>query len=112
MSKSTKYGIVLVTVSSPEQGEIIAKTLLNEKLAACVTLNPVNSWYWWQGEINSDREYQLIIKTNLDLFARLASTIKTLHNYEVPEIVAIPIIDGSESYLNWLGENLQKPEIS
>jgi len=103
----TEYRIVLVTVGSSQQGENIARTLLTQKLAACVNMSPVDSWYWWEGKINSDREYQLIIKTNLDKLSALTDKIKTLHNYEVPEIVAIPISDGSKSYLDWLGDNLK-----
>ena len=102
-----RYKIVLVTVGSLEQGEKIAKALLTEKLAACINMFPVNSWYWWEGEINSDREYQLIIKTDVNRLAELTNKIKTLHDYEVPEIIAIPIIAGSKSYLDWLGKNLQ-----
>lgn len=86
-ASSTQYGIVLVTVASLEQGEAIAQTLLRAKLAACINLLPVDSWYWWEGKIDRDREYQLLIKTDLQLFSQLADKIKTLHNYEVPEIV-------------------------
>jgi len=103
----TEYRIVLVTVGSLQQGENIARTLLTQKLAACVNMSPVDSWYWWEGKINSDREYQLIIKTNLDKLSALTDKIKTLHDYEVPEIVAILISDGSKSYLDWLGDNLK-----
>ena len=103
----TQYRIVLVTVGSSEQGEKIAKALLSQKLAACINMLPVDSWYWWEGAINRDREYQLIIKTNIDQFAKLADQIKTLHDYEVPEIIAIPITSGSKSYLDWLGKSLQ-----
>ena len=103
----TEYRIVLVTVGSLQQGENIARTLLTQKLAACVNMSAIDSWYWWEGKINSDQEYQLIIKTNLDKLSALTDKIKTLHDYEVPEIVAIPISDGSKSYLDWLGDNLK-----
>lgn len=108
MENSSTYGIVLVTVASPQQGETIARTLLTEKLAACVNMLPVDSWYWWQNEINSDREYQLIVKTDLNRFDELADKIKALHSYEVPEIIAIPVVAGSKSYLDWLGKNLKQ----
>lgn len=103
---STQYGIVLVTVASLQQGEEIAQALLKAKLAACVNLLPLESWYWWEGKINRDREYQLLIKTDLNLFSSVADTIKTLHDYEVPEIVAVPIVAGSKSYLNWMSDSL------
>jgi periplasmic divalent cation tolerance protein len=97
----------LVTVASIEQGKAIAHALLTEKLAACINMFPVNSWYLWQGEINQDSEYQLIIKTSSQVLTKLADKITTLHDYEVPEIIALPIVAGSKPYLNWLGESLQ-----
>ena len=105
-SQSSQYGVVLVTTSSSEAAESMARALLTEKLAACVNIVPVDSFYTWQGKINSDREWQLIIKTDLARFVALEAKIKTLHSYEVPEIIALPIIAGSESYLNWLETNL------
>ena len=100
------YGVVLVTVASSEQGETIANSLLNERLVACVNMFPVNSLYLWQGKVNQDREYQLIIKTDLNKFSEVAKRIESLHSYEVPEIIALPIIAGSKSYLSWLDESL------
>lgn len=104
---STNYGVVLVTVGSLEEGQAIAKSLIKAKLAACVNLFPISSIYLWQGEINHDQECQLLVKTDLDKFNQLTEQIKSLHSYEVPEILAIPIVAGSRSYLNWLGECLK-----
>ncbi|MEY4517428.1 MAG: hypothetical protein RLZZ499_27 [Cyanobacteriota bacterium] len=106
MTNST-YGVVLVTVASLAEGKAIATKLIEAKLAACVNLFPLDSIYLWQGKINQDQEYQLIIKTDLSKFDELAATIKTLHSYEVPEIIALPIIAGSKTYLDWLGASLQ-----
>lgn len=106
MTNST-YGVVLVTVASLAEGKAIATKLIEDKLAACVNLFPLDSIYLWQGKINQDQEYQLIIKTHLSKFDELAATIKTLHSYEVPEIIALPIIAGSKTYLDWLGASLQ-----
>ena len=106
---SVNYGVVLVTAVSAEEAAKIAQNLIEQKLAACVNMFPLESWYLWQGEINHDREYQLIIKTDLDKFAELERQIKTLHSYEVPEIIALPIVAGSKPYLKWIAENL-KPE--
>ena len=102
------YGVVLVTVASSEQGKMIAHALVSAKLAACVNIFAIDSIYMWQGEVNQDLEHQLIIKTDLNKFSELAEKIKTLHDYEVPEIIALPIVAGSKSYLHWLGENLKK----
>lgn len=101
------YGVVLVTVASLSAGREIAAELIEAKLAACVNLFPIESIYLWQDKINQDSEYQLIIKTDLNKFAQLSAKIKTLHSYEVPEIIALPIIHGSEAYLTWLGNSLR-----
>ncbi|AFY75963.1 MAG: divalent-cation tolerance protein CutA [Hydrococcus sp. C42_A2020_068] len=105
--KATDYGIVLVTASSQAEGEAIASALVELKLAACVTLLPVRSIYTWQGQVNSEEEWQLLIKTNLSRFSVLEAKIKELHSYQVPEIIALPIVAGSQSYLNWIGENVR-----
>jgi periplasmic divalent cation tolerance protein len=107
MQQATGYGVVLVTAASQEEGEAIASALVELKLAACVTLMPVRSIYTWQGKVNSEQEWQLIIKTQLSQFPALSAKIKELHSYQVPEIVALPIVAGSQSYLDWIGENVQ-----
>ncbi|MEL6578459.1 MAG: divalent-cation tolerance protein CutA [Cyanobacteria bacterium J06621_12] len=89
------------------EGQAIATKLIEAKLAACVNLFPIESIYLWQNKINQDAEYQLIIKTDLEKFAQLSAKIKTFHSYEVPEIIALPIINGSKTYLDWLGASLQ-----
>lgn len=103
-----RYGVVLITASSEAEGESIARTLIEAKLAACVSLTPVRSIYTWQEKINFDREWQLIIKTDLNLFSALESKVKEIHSYEVPEIIALPIIAGSQSYLDWIATNVKK----
>jgi periplasmic divalent cation tolerance protein len=99
--------VVLVTASSKTEAEAIASALIESKLAACVSCFPVDSLYIWQGKVNSDQEWQLLIKTNLRLFDDLSEKIQELHSYEVPEIIALPIIAGSQTYLNWLGKNIR-----
>jgi periplasmic divalent cation tolerance protein len=107
-TNATGYGIVLVTASSQEEGEAIASALFEAQLAACVSITPVHSIYTWQGQINSAREWQLIIKTNLACFSSLEAKIRELHSYEVPEIIALPITVGSADYLAWIGENVPR----
>lgn len=97
------YGIVLVTAPSSEQGQAIACALVESQLAACVSLFPVQSIYSWQGEMQNESEWQLLIKTDLNLFSALEAKIQALHSYEVPEIIALPILQGSAAYLNWIG---------
>jgi periplasmic divalent cation tolerance protein len=103
---STSYGVVLVTVSSPSEAEAIATILIEEKLAACINIFPVQSIYQWQGNIQQESEFQLVIKTNLAKFSELSSRIQEIHSYAVPEIIALPIVSGAESYLGWLSDVL------
>ena len=100
------FGLVLVTAGSEAEAENIAKSLVEHKLAACVSLSPIRSIYLWQGEIHSESEWQLVIKTDLGKFEALKTKIQELHSYEVPEIIAIPIIAGSDAYLNWIAQSL------
>lgn len=102
-----QYGIVLVTASSQTEAEAIAQTLVQEQLAACVSFTPIHSIYIWQGNLESAQEWQLILKTDLQLFARLQTRIQELHSYKVPEIIALPILTGSPSYLSWISANLK-----
>lgn len=104
---ASAYCLVMVTVSSEAEGEKIAMALLSEKLAACVSIASVNSFYTWSGKINQDREWQLSIKTRFNLFEKLVNKIAALHSYDVPEIIALPLLAGSSAYLNWIGENTQ-----
>ncbi|MGB3533008.1 MAG: divalent-cation tolerance protein CutA [Microcoleaceae cyanobacterium] len=100
---TTGYGVVLVTASSREEAEAIATALIQSKLAACVSFTPIYSVYTWNEEICSDEEWQLMIKTDLNQFDKLEAKILSLHSYEIPEIIAIPIVAGSTAYLNWIG---------
>jgi periplasmic divalent cation tolerance protein len=101
-----QYGLVLVTAPSPELAEAIATALLNAHLAACVNILPIKSLYTWQGKIVKETEWQLLIKTDLNLFSSLGEVIRSLHSYEIPEIIALPLVDGSADYLNWIGSSL------
>ncbi|NJR38433.1 MAG: divalent-cation tolerance protein CutA [Leptolyngbyaceae cyanobacterium CSU_1_4] len=100
------YGLVLVTASSQSEGEAIAQALLQFKLAACVSLMPIRSLYTWKGEVHNEAEWQLMIKTELRNFAPIAAKVQELHSYEVPEVIALPIVAGSPPYLNWISEQL------
>ena len=103
----TSFIVVYVTVGSPAEGERLANALVEERLAACVNrVGPVRSIYRWQGQIEQSEEELLIIKTKRDLFERLKIRVKELHSYSVPEIIALPIVEGSEPYLKWLKEQL------
>jgi periplasmic divalent cation tolerance protein len=96
------YGVVLVTASSSQEANAIAFALVEAKLAACVNVIPIQSIYTWQEEVHNEQEWQLLIKTDLSQFSALEAKIRELHSYEVPEIIALPIIAGSQSYLQWI----------
>jgi periplasmic divalent cation tolerance protein len=105
MEKPYEYVLVLTTCSSDEEAGRIATALVSEKTAACCNIvKDVRSIYFWQGKLEDDREVLLIIKTTYASFPRVREMIGELHSYDVPEIIALPIIDGSEDYLNWVSE--------
>ncbi len=97
--------VVLVTAGSESEAETIARALLDERLAACVTIGgPRRSLYRWQGRVADDREWQLVIKTRSDLFDALAGRVRALHSYDVPEIIGLSVTVGNPAYLAWLEE--------
>jgi periplasmic divalent cation tolerance protein len=95
--------IVMVTVGNGEEALSIARTLVEEKLAACVNMVPrIRSIYRWKGEICDEEEQLLIMKTRSELYPALQNRIRQIHSYEVPEIIAFPVTDGLSDYLNWV----------
>jgi periplasmic divalent cation tolerance protein len=98
------YSIVLTTASNPAEATKIAQVLLNSKLAACIQINQIKSYYSWQGSINIDDEQQLLIKCQTKDFAKIQDCIKENHSYETPEIIQIPIADGSPEYFQWIND--------
>jgi periplasmic divalent cation tolerance protein len=100
--------VVLTTCASEQDAERLARALVGEQLAACVNVVPqIRSFYRWKGELETAGEFLLIIKTSRDLFDALKLELERLHPYEVPEVLALPIVAGGENYLNWLGQNLR-----
>lgn len=97
--------LVLVTCGSEEESLTIARVLVEERLAACASIvSPVRSIYSWEGKVCDEKEWLLFIKTERHLFGRLQERVISLHSYSVPEIIALPIVEGSPSYLAWLAE--------
>jgi periplasmic divalent cation tolerance protein len=117
MGMSTSGGIVtdkivvMVTAGKPGEARKIAKQLVESKLAACVNITqPVRSVYRWQGKLVEDKEFVLLVKTSRELFPAVRAQIAKLHSYTTPEIICLPIIDGSTDYLNWLADSLNSSE--
>jgi periplasmic divalent cation tolerance protein len=107
------YIIVMVTTASKQEAEKIAQQLLKEQLIACANINgPVCSLFHWSGKLEKTEEYVIFMKSRKDLFEKLTKTVKASHSYEVPEILALPVVDGSEAYLGWLDSCLTGSEKS
>lgn len=97
------YIIVLVTTANKQEAENIVNLLLKERLIACANIiGPVSSIFHWSGKMENAEEYLIFMKSRRELFEKLAETVKILHSYAVPEIIALPIVEGSEAYLGWL----------
>ncbi|MGD9130274.1 MAG: divalent-cation tolerance protein CutA [Candidatus Bathyarchaeota archaeon] len=102
------YLIVLMTASNREEAVKIVRTLLEERLIACGNLvDSVSSFFWWKGEAEEEKEVLVFMKSSEKLFKKLLKRVGELHSYDVPEILALPIVDGSSSYLEWLKSCLE-----
>ena len=95
--------VVLITAGSQEEADRVASTLVAEMLAACVNVIPgVTSVYRWEGEVQRDQEWLLVAKSRRDVLNDLVKRVQVLHSYDVPEIIALPLVGGSEAYLRWI----------
>jgi len=104
----TDYIVVFVTAPEDEAVDL-AKTLVEERLVACVNIVPgLRSIYWWQGKVEDEPEVLCIMKTRSNLFESLRDRVRELHSYEVEEIIALPIVAGNPPYLDWIKENTKK----
>ena len=104
----TDYIVVYVTAPQDEAVDL-AKTLVEERLVACVNLVPgLRSIYWWRGKVEDEPEVLCIMKTRSNLFESLRDRVRELHSYEVEEIIALPILAGNLPYLDWIKENTQQ----
>ena len=99
--------VILITASTDEEAQKIADRLLTERKAACVNIiSKVRSLFWWKGELDSADEALLIVKTKASLIDEIVSLVKEVHSYQVPEVIALPLIGGNQDYLNWMGDEL------
>ena len=105
--KETGKIVIFVTTGSEPEAHKIADLLLTKRKAACVNIVPkVESSFWWQGKLNSARESLLVIKTKTSLLSEIVDLVKSTHSYEVPEIIALPIVGGNKDYLNWIDDEV------
>ena len=99
--------VVFTTCNSEEQAAQLARHLVELQLAACATILPgARSFYRWEGETKNAPECVVMIKSRRDLFPRLREAIGQIHSFEIPEVIALPVVDGSDAYLKWLDREL------
>jgi periplasmic divalent cation tolerance protein len=98
-----EFLVALVTAGSEEEAQLIARTLVKRMLAACVNILPgIASVYHWQGQVQQDQEWLLVIKTRRDVLDELIQQVQRLHSYDLPEVIALPLVGGSQDYIRWL----------
>ncbi len=103
--------VVFITAANRREAKKIAKTLVEQKLAACVNITqPVESIYRWQGKVCDEREFLLVVKSRRELFPKIRNAVLKLHSYKVPEVICLPIVDGSEDYLQWVADSVKLPD--
>jgi periplasmic divalent cation tolerance protein len=103
------YIQVFTTVEKREDADRIASIVVNKRVAACAQIvGPIRSIYWWKGKVEEAGEWLLMMKTRQELFPALEKEIKAVHPYEVPEIIALPIVAGSAAYLQWIEAETEK----
>ena len=101
-----KYSMILTTTDSKSEAENIAKALIEDRLAACVQIESIESIYRWEGKIVQESEYLLRIKSIDSMYEKIEAKIKSMHSYDIPQIIQIPITRGYEQYLNWIEEEI------
>lgn len=104
---STDHCIIMTTVADDATEKAIIDALLSERLAACIQVLPMQSWYRWKGEVCSEAERLLVIKTRNSLYSEVESTIVANHTYETPEVLRVAVEDGLPAYLNWIDEEVR-----
>ena len=101
--------VVFSTCASEQEAEKLARSMVEQRLAACVSVIPrLRSFYRWKGVIESTEEFLLIIKSSRERMASLLAALEKEHSYEVPEVIALQVVDGAANYLNWLQTNLEQ----
>ena len=106
------YIQLFTTTEKREDAEIIAREVVKKRLASCAqVVGPIKSTYWWKEKIEQTEEWLCIMKSRSDLYDELEEALKNIHPYEVPEIVAVPIVSGSQSYLEWLDNEVRSSRV-
>ena len=102
------YSLILSTASSKDEAQHIARALVERKLVACVNIiGPIDSIYRWKGEVESAQEFLMLMKTDSNQFDRVRDAVKSLHSYEVPEVIQVPVENGLPAYLQWISTSIE-----
>ncbi|MBA7486468.1 MAG: divalent cation tolerance protein CutA [Dehalococcoidia bacterium] len=105
--EAARYIVILITSDSIEEADHIARVLLEKKKVACVNiLRGIDSYFWWEGKVDSARENLLIAKTKASLLPEVVALVRKIHSYDVPEVIALPIIGGNQDYLEWIEQSV------
>jgi len=104
-SSNTPYRLIYITVGNAEEARKIGCALVEERLAACVNYNPIQSVFRWEGKVEEESEVAMLVKTRTNLVDRIIERVKELHSYEVPCILALPIAQGNPAFLEWVDES-------
>ena len=99
------YYLIYITTKDEEEARKIGKTLVEEKLVACVNIHPIKSIYWWEGKITEESEIAMLVKTKAELVDEVIKRVKQLHSYEVPCIISLPIEKGYPDFLKWINQS-------
>ena len=106
--ESDQKVVIFITTGTDEEANRLAEALLKQRRAACVNiLSGVRSRFWWECHLDSDQESLLIVKAKASLLDEIVALVKEVHTYDVPEVIALPIIGGNPDYLEWIGKELQ-----
>lgn len=105
---SGDFIVIFITTKDTAQARTVARKLLDDKLAACVNVvSGVQSLFWWEGKVDEAAEVLLVVKSRKKLFAKLQRAVRAAHSYQVPEIIALPIVAGNKEYLNWIKQTTE-----
>ena len=111
MERSAEYLVVFTTFASRSEAEKLASAVVSKRLASCAQVSgPISSTYWWNGKVERAEEWMCALKTTRKAYPKLEAAIHSLHSYEGPQIIAVPIVAGSNKYLAWIGKEVAKRE--
>jgi periplasmic divalent cation tolerance protein len=102
------YIVLFITTATTNEAQRISKVLLEQKKVACVNIVPrVSSLFWWENKLDSAHESLLIVKTKASLLNEVVGLVREIHSYDIPEIIALPIVGGNKDYLEWIGKEVE-----